>query len=538
MAENTFGSYSGVPSTGGQGQGLAQVFKPQAIGLDTSSLERGAYAAAQGIGQGLENKAAKEQAAAAKKQADSLELQKRFNEMSKDGVYSINNGARDVAIERFYGADNSEQALAQLESDLKRLKSTEDEIIKPFVKRFTSDPNLKVQDEEGNYVSGMEAVNFLMSDLKDDPEALEAANSGNYNEWLQNKVLAIEKGSMSYDPEFDLNTEAVKLYNQFTPKVQSDISATIQEMQSNTEYDLETILSRRPDSKAEVLQFLQSNGALMDKWAAQSVVRGNQPAEVYKDRKTYGGELEKQYFDAVSNLILPSQPLTRKLSTKRKPTEGDGDGTDNESGLNFGSASGIQTVDYNKEDGTLVKRNVLGIGDKSIAGQKIQGTTVKDGKRLAVGANGKVIPDSEDIAESYINSVKSTLDKTEKESYTKALEEQKSAAPIKVKPDPIKIEALNGKLEEASGFIYDSEDEVIKYIEDETGYTLEKEYKKAMLEFLEDNDISNFTKPTHREAIIKYMLEEFPDYFISDEVITEEEKAPAQDNSDPLDLGL
>jgi hypothetical protein len=493
MAENTFGSYSGVPSTGGQGQGLAQVFKPQAIALDTSSLERGAYAAAQGIGQGLENKAAKEQAAAAKKQTANLELQKRFNEMSKDGVYSINNGARDVAIERFYGADNSEQALAQLESDLKRLKSTEDEIIKPFVKRFTSDPNLKVQDEEGNYVSGMEAVNFLMSDLKDDPEALEAANNGNYNEWLQNKVLAIEKGSMSYDPEFDLNTEAVKLYNQFTPKVQSDISATIQEMQSNPEYDLETILSRRPDSKGEVLQFLQSNGALMDKWAAQSVVRGNQPAEVYKDRKTYGGELEKQYFDAVSNLILPTQPLTRKLSVKRKPK-----GTETDKPSFIAATNEVPVI--NVLEDTWKKRELSEEEKEEMTPDEIK--TIEEEEKMA--QEYKVEADK--IFAKLGRGEEGTLDETIITSTAKGKD-----IPVTTFPDGTKgrIQALYTNSKGEGAVVVNQDVRVSK-----GGVS----YETSMPAVIE------LTKEQVKSIEIKYGVK-----------VTE---APAQDNSDPLDLGL
>lgn len=304
-------------STTGLGQGKAQYFSLEAAAPFTIGQDAASQLEKIQLARDTERKAVK--AATQKKQ---LEDQKKIEEVTKYGIYNQVNGARDQIIENYLNSKNPTEDIEETIRELNRLKTTEEEIIKPYIQNLIKDPNFVIQDESGNYVSGIEGVKFLMDDLQSNPEATEALKNGTYNQWLQNSILEIDKKGLSYDPNFDLNTEAVKLYDQFSPKVQSDISATIQEMRDNPEYSVEQIVSKRPDSSKEVIQFLQGNGALMDKWVNQSVVRGGLPSYVAKDRATFQPELEKQYYDKISSLILPKSPVTRQLSIRNTPEEG------------------------------------------------------------------------------------------------------------------------------------------------------------------------------------------------------------------------
>jgi hypothetical protein len=307
-------------STTGLGQGKAQYFNLEAAAPFTIGQDAASQLEKIQLARDTEKKAVN--AATQKKQ---LEDQKKIEEVTKYGIYNQVNGARDQIIKNYLNSKNPTGDIDKTIIELNRLKTTEEEIIKPYIQNLIKDPNFVIQDESGNYVSGIEGVKFLMDDLQSSPEATEALKNGTYNQWLQNSILEIDKKGLSYDPNFDLNTEAVKLYDQFSPKVQSDISATIQEMRDNPEYSVEQIVSKRPDSSKEVIQFLQGNGALMDKWVNQSVVRGGLPSYVAKDRATFQPELEKQYYDKISSLILPTSPTTTQLSITKteEPNQGE-----------------------------------------------------------------------------------------------------------------------------------------------------------------------------------------------------------------------
>lgn len=120
MAEKSasFGSFSsGVPLTQQMGQGLAQVFKPQILGLDTTSIQR----AGQGIAEGISA------AQAAKDKARAEKLSKINSFIDEQETYFPQTNAKlDDEISRFREeGDISDNAFSELKRRVKVITQTD-----------------------------------------------------------------------------------------------------------------------------------------------------------------------------------------------------------------------------------------------------------------------------------------------------------------------------------------------------------------------------------------------------------------------------
>jgi hypothetical protein len=83
MAKSAFGSYSSVPTTGGLGQGAAQVFAPQAIATDMTQFGKGLSTAATGAAQLISD---------VKDQRAEIEQKIKEQEKLEKGEYDYTNG--------------------------------------------------------------------------------------------------------------------------------------------------------------------------------------------------------------------------------------------------------------------------------------------------------------------------------------------------------------------------------------------------------------------------------------------------------------
>ena len=538
MAKNSFGSYSSVPRSTGLGDGGAQVFAPQAIGLDASGLAQGIASAGAAVGGAI----------AGKKQAINLqkaEFGKKLSDI-KGGVYSQNNAATDYAIGQLQegmtdGSITQSQGSDILDGIIRNKGSINDfekSIVTPSVQKGFEDPNKQTYREgEGWGAFGDSAIEQYSGDLTDEQKAIidKDLTMGVYNQGFQNSYSDLEDSSIIYDPEFSLAGAMLTEFSKFTQgSKSSDVAAAVTKLQEG--YDLKTIFEEYPDMSEQFLEYMGTRTDIADKWANNYIVE-NGLSPYSKNTPDFKILAMDAMMEEAGEVTLPKQKSTKRMSVVEEPKE-ESRGGGNPSFMNFGFSTGVQTVEVN-EDGTFVKRSVLGVGDKTIAGESIQGTAVKDGKRLAVDASGNVMPDSEDVAKSYINSVISTLDVSEKKAYLEALDEQLKVKPIIVKADPEKENNLLNKLEKEGSVFGDDESAILKYLGDELGADFSdkenKAIKDSMLKFLKDNSISNFTKEDDRKAIVNKLKEDFPRYFASDELVEEKpliEGVPDKDVKD------
>jgi hypothetical protein len=186
--------------------------------------------------------------------------------------------------------------------------------------------------------------------------------------------------------------------------------------------------------------------------------------------------------------------------------------------LDFGATSGAQTSVYNPNTNQVDTYPVLGVGgNKKIGENVVQGTTIYNGEKVAVGEDGKIIPNSMDKAILYENAVKSSLDNNEKAAYEKAIENQSTLKPTSLEVDATKVSSFETALENKYGSDFnDDEEGFINFISEETGFDLNAKnnatYKGALRKFLKDN-VNDFKSETGRAAIMSKLKEDFPAFF-------------------------
>lgn len=318
MAQEGFAGYqTGVPTTTGMGQGAAQVYAPQAIGIDTSSFENAMY----NIAGAYERKKQREREVDLKRQA-------KLDEVNA-GIYNINNEAKnelvDQAIQKSIedGTDPMQAINAAL-YQAEAIDKTETEIIKPLISKL-SEENTLLYDDEGKYVPPAQAQEFLTQSLKDSPEAQEAIKNGTYNQWLQNKALELDERSIKYDPNFSLGGEMLTEFQKYSQGAKSsDISAAVSDL--NAGYDLKTVFSKYPDVREEfTTQHLPSRTDIAKKWAANYVVNQGLSPYMYKAAdKEFMGLAMDAMLDEAGSVALPKPQTTAQMSVAQKADGGAG----------------------------------------------------------------------------------------------------------------------------------------------------------------------------------------------------------------------
>lgn len=239
MAKSAFGSYSSVPTTGGLGQGAAQVFAPQAIATDMTEFGKGLSTAAAGAAQVISD---------VKDQRAEIEELKKKADLQK-GNYTLTQNlaeANNSKVDKIISGSSNKRGKVKI-WDLKKVKEELDNItnngneIQAFEKALTAEyqaslkqPNALVETVDENGKTVYKSYTKTLEDLLTNPpspDLLTRFNSGSLivgaNEDLMNRGSKI----VNYDREYNLEQkvqEQMKTYNPGTDE------------KSRKEYDLLT----------------------------------------------------------------------------------------------------------------------------------------------------------------------------------------------------------------------------------------------------------------------------------------------------------
>ena len=333
------GFSSGVPATNQTGQGLAQVFQPQAIGLDTTSLQK----AGQAIGQTLAKKAEENaRAKAAKAQADAKAKAARDKKINdrKSGIYTPNqeaiNSGLDNIQSKYLSGEISEgeydQLLNQYLKNAEAINSYETTMIAPQMKKILENENTKIY-KDGQWEGAAEGTEDWSNPLDETAQELisEDPTMGLYMAYMQDKWSNTLGNVGQEDPEFDLQNAALneKALTTFLAQAPENVTAKIGSY--SDDYDLETIVKQDADVREAYKDYLKQDGALMGKWIKQQKFREGLPNDYINNlfnNEDYKPALEatqEVYAEKIDELILPSPKRSISKSFKTSSKDGSGD---------------------------------------------------------------------------------------------------------------------------------------------------------------------------------------------------------------------
>lgn len=496
------GFSSGVPTTGQMGQGLAQVFTPQAIGLDTSAVQR----AGANIGNAIQQREAEN------RRKKALE-QQRLNDIvdGADMFFPQMESLKQQSIDNYYkrveqGA-TPEEAGRLLQTELSKVKNQNDVLKEKYKKAQTQTGEFKdakyFDEEEGEYENPTEMFTPLMKPVEGDVDI---------DEWF----MSINE---TYDPKRNENI----IYNpQYT---ESDIAEAIAdeidrikknrgEEKLNRVYNdktgqlivQETLSGISDEDYNSAVQSLQQDHPefLTSFMTTRLIEEGNAPSALgdKNAKDIYQGQYNS-FIEETANRYRPQSVSTKTL---KKPTDSDsGDGKPTvEYEISYGGAEEAELQGYElKQEPSIL------LGDVKVKGQNVVGLTRKQGKPVAIVTKkddeGNIItkfdPDSS-VIQGYRNEVKNRASSSEKPSVVNALGEFDSAKDRTVNIEP-EVKELKGLLSDmkskgffTGGKIYsgDNEERVIQKLK-EMGYdteTVDVESRLKDTDFSNEKDIESF----------------------------------------------
>lgn len=243
--QGSFGAYSSVPTTTGLGQGAAQVFAPQAIPTDMSSIGQGLQQVGAAVGQMAIDKK--------KKEAEQMKL---LQDLEKGETVKFRDAQRK-AVDQFVNdwktSDDPsyfEQNFTHLARQNEDLNMAEDVAVEQY-KALKDDPNKKVpiQNEEGEtvYVPAWQAIfNDLTVPVSEDESEL--LNEGLF---AQSSIIDLKdkQGNVvQYDDKMDIQGSMLKEFYKFAPKskwVRQQIES------AGKDYDFKKIISEMPEEEMD-----------------------------------------------------------------------------------------------------------------------------------------------------------------------------------------------------------------------------------------------------------------------------------------------
>lgn len=532
MAKKTFGSYSGVPQTGGMGQGTAQVFKPQAIATDTSRLGQGIQSAGQAVAEGLSYYQQQRKAAEDK--------MREFEKMQK-GDYAFTNGLTEQAnasIDAMIGNDSPYLnkkgkikfgSVKEVNDELDRIIA-QNEDIKQYEEILR---NVYDTAKENQYMTDPEtgqqvlAKEWAKNKLTNPPtqEELEAFKTDDLGAKLQGYMFDVDNSIFKTE---DFGSDVLSLAKEFA--LSKDLISE-QEYSTITGKDVITKESFYGDEQlGQFKDYVEENPILKGKYLDNYIIENGLSIankEAIKNSPEFQDAWSQKVEADVDKLVQrrQSESKTSPLFKPKDPNSTDTDG-DKEGKVEFKVGQGRNTASYVSDKGVIRTVPILGAGNQNVGDYTIQGTTYLNGKLLAVDETGQVIPDSEDTANQYENIILKGLSKYEVAAYNKAKKELKATKPKEVKPNQAKVTALDKNIKDNAGNFNDDEEAVIEFLETELGFPLTdtpssddtqwKNYKEELLEYLKDNTL-NFNQATVRNKIIEKLVSEFPTLFLSEE---------------------
>ena len=421
MAE--FSTYSSIPSTTGLGQGAAQVFAPQAIPLDTSSIQRGATAIGQGIAAEKEARAK----AAEQKRKDDAKAAADAQAMAK-GELPYYQSAYNEKMKEFNGFLNgedvgmsAEEFQSQWVGEMNTLKAQEAVRVKEL-DALRKDEKAVVWDEEtGMWIPAYTAaIGRYAREATDEEKELVKEGLFAQDDFVRSQEFLntrIEK-----NPEFSLGKEVVDEYVRWKGGKGVDVSAMVSDT-SDPDTQIRTIISK--DSPAEQQAFKEhikrNRDDLVEQYTRNKAIQGNVPPELMSAPFK---ENWKQNFDYdVEQVLLPSGLQVQKTLVK----SGDGNGSGGTTELK----TSIEGADNTEIIGDKAYAAIsLPLGDAKVGGYdvvRLIKTSDKEGvvtvEKLDSGEVRETSRWDAKLAEGYKTNRKMASDKAEKSAVEKALKE-------------------------------------------------------------------------------------------------------------------
>lgn len=259
MAKSAFGSYSSVPTTGGLGQGAAQVVAPQAIATDMTQFGKGLSTAATGAAQLISD--VKDQRAEIEQKIKELEKLEKGEYDYTNGLTESVNSDLDALVD-----PNSEYRNKRGKVKINSIKDINKEIddiieksnnIKQYESAWrgvydSAPDNDKFWNSQSN--SWESTKDYAKNKLLNPPsqEEIDALKSGDLGVIVRKQLFDFDNG-VKYDPNYNLEQkvqEQMKTYNPGTDE------------QSRKDYDLltseEKITTAKSFSGDELKNFKKS----------------------------------------------------------------------------------------------------------------------------------------------------------------------------------------------------------------------------------------------------------------------------------------
>jgi hypothetical protein len=234
MAKSAFGSYSSVPTTGGLGQGAAQVFAPQAIATDMTQFGKGLSTAAEGAAQLISD--------VKDKRAEIEELKKKAD--LQKGNYTLTQNlaeANNSKVGEIISGSSNKRGKVKI-NDLKNVKEELDNVvnngyeIQALEKALTAEyqaslkqPNALVETVDENGKTVYKSYTKTLEDLLTNPpspDLLTKFNSGALIVGANEDLMKRGGKIVNYDPNYNLDQTILEQRTKWNPgKTDKEIKA-------------------------------------------------------------------------------------------------------------------------------------------------------------------------------------------------------------------------------------------------------------------------------------------------------------------------
>ena len=234
MAKSAFGSYSSVPTTGGLGQGAAQVFAPQAIATDMTQFGKGLSTAAEGAAQLITD--------VKDKRAEIEELKKKAD--LQKGNYTLTQNlaeANNSKVDEIISGSYNKRGKVKIK-DLKNVKEELDNIInngneiQAYESALTAEyqaslkqPNALVETVDENGKTVYKSYTKTLEDLLTNPpspDLLTKFNSGALIVGANEDLMKRGGKIVNYDPNYNLDQTILEQRTKWNPgKTEEEIKA-------------------------------------------------------------------------------------------------------------------------------------------------------------------------------------------------------------------------------------------------------------------------------------------------------------------------
>jgi hypothetical protein len=400
MAKSAFGSYSSVPTTGGLGQGAAQVFAPQAIATDVTQFGKGLSTAATGAAQLISD--VKDQRAEIEQKIKELEKLEKGEYDYTNGLTESVNSDLDALVD-----PNSEYRNKRGKVKLNSIKDINKEIddiieksnnIKQYESAWrgvydSAPDNDKFWNSQSN--SWESTKDFAKNKLLNPPsqEEIDALKSGDLGAIVRKQLFDFDNG-VKYDPNYNLEQkvqEQMKTYNPGTDE------------QSRKEYDLLTseekitkAKSFREDELKNFKKSLESDIKLKRERAERYAVDNGMPkSEV--DNIMNDETFNATWTEEVGKAVDANQRTSTSGFISPLPKGGPGTGKSGEKGTEKAviPTSNVSKYIKNPEGTGLSQFDTVAVAPFTIEGV---GTIYsvgrdKNGNKIGYDAGGNVIAD-------------------------------------------------------------------------------------------------------------------------------------------------